>query len=73
MTSVVQLNFFTDQDKNVTISVNRPRLNLDHVEVDEAMDEILNSHAVDTNGRGYLMGKRSAYFITRSARDFNIE
>lgn len=72
MESIVRLSFMTDQERTFVINVRRPRDVLADFIVDAAMDELITSEAVDTRGRGDLVGKISAYRIAQESIVFDV-
>jgi hypothetical protein len=50
MAKTLQLNFSTASGKKIMLTVDEPRTNLTEQEVEQAMQEIINSTAFEVNG-----------------------
>jgi len=71
MRETLRLSFLTDLARSFNISLRRPG-NVTAAQVDTAMDNIIESQAVDTNGRGLLAEKHSATLIRTEYIEFDV-
>lgn len=71
-TIALRLRFSTDTDEFFNINLRRPSETLTSVMVNDAMDSIIASGAVNTNGRGNLQRKEEAFIRFIQHMDFDI-
>lgn len=72
MTESLRLSFVTDQDKTVTMRVARANPALSALQVRNAMDNIIDSSAFDTNGRGNIVARCGADLVVTTVIHFNV-
>jgi hypothetical protein len=67
-----RLIFRTDTGKLVPFTLRRPRPNLAPMQIQMVMEDIIDTGAVDTGGRGELASIAQAYSVERSSIDFDV-
>lgn len=68
MAKTLQLNFTTAAGKQTSLSVDEPKAGLTAVEVETAMQEIINSQVFQVDG-SFLATVKSARIIDRTVED----
>ena len=72
MSVVIRLSFLTDQSKVATLRVSRANKNATLSQISKAMEDIIDSKAFDTKGRGNIIEKDSAQLIITSVENYNV-
>jgi|GEM_PF-4523154 len=73
MTSeAIRLSFLTDQAEVVTLRVTRVNPSVTSSEILSAMDNIIVSEALNTNGRGNIISRHRADLVVTTVTHFDV-
>lgn len=72
LSAVFRLSFLTDQSRIATVRVSRANENVTPLEINSAMDKIIESDAFDTKGRGNIILKDSAQLVITTVKQFDV-